>query len=129
MKKTMLLDKYPINSLEIKKNETELKDVDAFITYFQKKIEEHPIAVPISIFDNYAHTASINGKIDKTIKGAKIVIFCFGAKLPSSQMLSIRPRTIGITEFAESFSIDFMDAPNVEFQVAMEEWTTDIIKK
>jgi len=128
MTKSILLDKYPINSLEIAKNATDLTDVDQFIEYFKNKIEQHPIAAFISTFDHYAHTSSINGVINEDIISAKAIVFCFGAKLPNSKMLAVRPRSFSITEFKNSFVIDFMDAPNEEFQITMEEWSKEIIK-
>jgi len=129
MTKSILLDKFPINSLEIDKTKTELTNIDQFITYFQEKIEEHPIAALIATFDHYKHTSSIDGEIDPDMKAAKAVIFCFGSKIPTSKILAARPRTIAIAEFENTFVIEFMDAPNEKLQTVMEEWTRNLIVK
>jgi len=129
MTKSILLDKFPINSLEIQKNETEFTNIDQFLVYFQEKIEAHPIAAFIATFDHFTHTSSINGDIDVNMKDAKAVIFCFGSQIPSSKILAARPRTIAIAEYENNFVIEFMDAPNEKLQLVMEEWSHNLIVK
>jgi hypothetical protein len=42
--------------------------------------------------------------------------------------LAVRPRSIGIAEFKEKFSIEFLEAPNEKLHDVMEEWTVDLKK-
>jgi len=122
MTKSILLDKYPIYSLELNKNEIKKKNVDEFVEYFVQMIEQHPIATNIAIFDHFKHTKNIGGEINEDILDAKNVVFCFGAAIPNSKILAVRPRSIGIVEFKDSFSIEFMEAPNPKLQETMIEW-------
>jgi len=129
MTQTTFMDKYPINSFEIPKNKTNLTTVDEVVTYFKNKITAHPIATFISIFDHYSHTTSINGEINKEIKNAKNIIFCFGSAIPNTKILAVRPRSIGIAELAESFMIEFMDAPKEDIQELLVTWSKELVLK
>ncbi|EQB40498.1 hypothetical protein M947_01485 [Sulfurimonas hongkongensis] len=122
MTKTLLLDKYPIYSLSLNKSEIKEKSVDEIVKYFIQMIEQHPIATNIAVFDHFKHTKNLGGEIDKNILNAKNVVFCFGAAIPNSKILAVRPRSIGIVEFRDSFSIEFMEAPNPKLQEVMLEW-------
>jgi len=128
MTQSVFMEKYPIYSLTLNKNETELKNVDEIIEYFKEKIENHKIAKYIGIFDHYGHTSALEGEINSEIKDAKNIIFCFGAKLPSSKVLAVRPRSIGVSEFEEKFEIDFMEAPNDQLTDVMQMWAKSLLK-
>jgi len=127
MKKTIFMDKYPVYTLEISKNETSLKNVDEILAYYQEKVEEHPIATFISLFDHYTHTKKIGGEINPNIVDAKNIVFCFGAALPNTKILAARPRSIGIAELKNSFVIEFIEAPNEKLHDVMENWSKDIV--
>jgi len=129
MTETNFMDIYPVHSLEIQKNQTNLKNVDEIIAYYKDKIIAHPVATYISIFDHYKHTQSLNGAINSEILDAKNIIFCFGAAIPNTTMLAVRPRTLGVAELKNSFIIEFMKAPKEEVQTLLEAWTKDIILK
>ena len=129
MQKKQFMDKYPIQSLKISKDQTTFTNVDEIIAYFKSVIDAHKIASYISVFEHYTHTKSINGSINEEILDAKNIIFCFGAAIPNSAMLAVRPRSFGICEFEDSFSIDFMDAPKEELTMLMTKWAKDIINK
>jgi len=128
MKKTIFMDKYPIYSLELDKNEISQKNTKEIIDYFVDKIENHPIATNIAVFNHYEHTKKINGPIHDKILDAQNVIFCFGSAIPNSKILAVRPRSIGIAEFKEKFSIEFIEAPNEKLHDVMEEWTVALKK-
>ncbi len=128
MKKTIFMDKYPIYSLELNKNEIEQKTTQEIVEYFVNKIDKHPIATNIAIFDHYEHTKKLDGKINDEIIDAQNVIFCFGAAIPNSKILAARPRSIGIAEFEDRFHIDFIEAPNEKLHDVMEAWATDLKK-
>jgi len=122
MKKSILLERYPIYSLEISKNETSYKSADEIISYFEGLINEHNIAKFIAKFDHYAHTTSIGGAINEDILDAKNIVFCFGRAIPNTKMLAARPRSIGVCEMKDSFVIDFLEAPNEDMNKLMEDW-------
>ncbi len=127
MTKTILMDKYPIFFLNIEKNETTYKSVDEIVTHFQALIEKHPVAKEIAIFDHYEHTSAIKDNvIAPEIKAAKNVVFCFGKMLPTSKILAVRPRSIGICEFEDSFEISFLEVPNEQLHLVTEEWAKSV---
>ncbi len=129
MKKTVFMDKYPVYTLEIQKDETSLKNVDEILAYFKEKVDSHNIAVFITIFDHYAHTTSLGGEINPEIKDAKNIVFCFGAAIPNTKILAARPRSIAIAELENSFMVEFIEAPNEKLHEVMENWTKEIVTK
>lgn len=128
MKKTVLMEKYPIVELEIAKNETKYKSVDEIIEQLQSKIEAHPVVAYIATFDHYAHAKSLSdGVMNSEIMAAKNIIFCFGKELLKPQVMSIRPRSIGVVDMGNSFVISFMEAPNPVAQETMMNWTKELL--
>ena len=128
MTKTTFMDKYPVFSLNVKKTETTFENVDAIVAHFTSLIEAHPVAKFIALFDHYEHTSSMqDGTIAPEIKDAKNVIFCFGKQLPTSKMLAVRPRSIGICEFEESFEISFLEVPNEQLHEVTEKWAKSVV--
>ena len=127
MKQITVMEKYPVFTIEITKNETIYKSVDEILTYLKNKIEAHPIATYIGEFDHYAHTSSLEvGEISDAIKNAKNIICCFGKVLLKPEVLAVRPRAIGVAEMADSFVVSFLEAPNPEANAAMENWVKSI---
>ena len=130
MKKAILMDKYPIYSLEIEKSETTFTTVDEILKHINSLIEAHPVAKFIAIFDHYGHTSSMeDGIINEEIKDAKNIIFCFGKMLPSTKILAVRPRSIGISELENSFVLDFLEVPNEQLHKVTEEWVRSVANK
>ncbi len=123
MKKTIFMDKYPVHSFEVLKSEINQTTVAELAEYFRDKIEAHPIATNIAIFDHYRHTKNIDGEINPEIKDAQNVVFCFGQAIPNSKILAVRPRSIGISELEDKFIIDFLEAPKEKIQELMSQWT------
>jgi len=122
------MEKYPVFTLEVDKNETSYKDVDAVMDYLKEKIDTHPVAVYIGEFDHYAHTKSLaEGEVSEDIKDAKNIICCFGKKLPKPVVLAVRPRSIGVVDMGDSFVVSFLEAPNPEANSAMEDWVKSIV--
>ncbi len=129
MTETLFKEKYPIHTIEIPKAEMTTNSMDEILAHFKAKIDAHPVAVYIGIFDHYAHTTGLaDGVIGDGILDAKNVLCCFGKELPSPQMLAVRPRAFGIAEKAESFVISFLEAPNPAANEAMITWTKALIK-
>jgi len=120
MKKTIFMDKYPVYSLELLKTEVTVKNVPEIIEYFKAKIEAHPIARFIAIFDHYTHTKELDGPIMDGMKDAQNIIFCFGPAIPSTKILAARPRSIGVSELEDRFVIDFIEAPKEQLHELME---------
>ncbi len=127
MKQITVMEKYPVFTMEIAKNETTYKTVDEVLDYLKAKVLAHPIATYIGEFDHYAHTASLEvGEIAADIKQAKNLLCCFGKVLPKPEVLAVRPRSIGVAEMADSFVLSFLEAPNAEANAAMEMWVQGI---
>ena len=123
MKQITVMEKYPVYSTEIAKNETTYKTVDEIMEYLKTKVLEHPVATYIGEFDHYAHTASLEvGEIAEDIKQAKNLLCCFGKVLLKPEVLAVRPRSIGVAEMTDSFVLSFLEAPNAEANAAMEKW-------
>ena len=130
MTKTILMEKYPVFSLQIEKNETSFQNADEIVQHFTQLIQNHPIAKLIAIFDHYEHTSSIpDNVIAPEIKDAKNVVFCFGKQLPNAKILAVRPRSIGICEFEDSFEISFLEVPNEQLHAVTEEWAKSVKNK
>ena len=123
MKQTLLQEKYPIYVAEIGKDETDCRNIDELVAYYQARIAENPKVQFIGVFDHYAHTTKIGGPIVDGMTAAVDIVFCFGFAIPSPQMLAVRPRSIGIADMGDKFVISFMEAPMQPANQAMEAWT------
>ena len=127
MTKSILMDKYPIFSLEIQKNKTTYKNINEIIIYLKSLVDQHPVAKYIATFNHYEHTMSIDGhEINSDIKDAKNLIFCFGKQFPTTKILAVRPRSIGVSELENSFNIDFLEVPNEKLQKTVQKWVESI---
>jgi hypothetical protein len=116
------MEKYPIFTLELPKNECRFNDIDQIMGYLKEQIMANPVAAFIGDFDHYAHTESINGEINPSIHAAKMVIFCFGQKLPRPEMMAPRPRSIGVADMGEHFVFTFLEAPLYAINETIEGW-------
>lgn len=122
MTRTTFMEKYPIFTLEAKKSESLFTTVDEIISHLKEQIAADPVAAYIADFDHYAHTGSLGGEISPDIRAAKMVVFCFGQKLPTPQMMAARPRSIGVADMGESFVFTFLEAPMSAINDTMEQW-------
>lgn len=130
MKQTLLQETYPVFSLELGRNETSFGSVDEIGDYFKQCIEGHRCASFIAEFDHFAHTRSLpEGRMDKDIRAAKNVVFCFGIALPDPRVLAVRPRSIGIAETVDGFLVTFMECPMPVANTAMEDWAKGLLKR
>ncbi len=129
MKKTVLLEKYPVCSVSIPKNETTFTSVSQIIKELEKSIDAHKVAKTITTFNHYEHTVSINGTINPDIKDAQNIVFCFGAAMPNTKILAVRPRSFGVAELEDSFEIEFIEAPKEDLTNIMEAWAKAIANK
>ncbi len=126
MKKTIFMEKYPVYSLELSKDEMIASSADEVAEYFKEKIINHPIAEFIAVFDHYSHTKKLDGEILDGLIDAKNIIFCFGQAIPNTKILAVRPRSIGICEFEDTIVIDFMEAPKEKLHTVMESWVKEL---
>jgi len=121
------MDKYPVNELTISKEKINYKNVDEILDYLKEKIDAHPVATFISIFDHYTHTKGLEvGEINEDILDAKNIIFCFGKQIPNAAIMAVRPRSMAVVEYKDNFVITFMDAPNTQAHEAMISWVENI---
>lgn len=127
MKKTVYMDKYPVFTLTLQKNQISYTNVAEIIAYFKAKIEAHPVAKFIAVFDHYAHTKGLDGEIMEGLKEAQNIIFCFGPAIPNTKILAVRPRSIAVCELEDSFVIEFMEAPKEEMHALMETWAKALV--
>jgi len=129
MTKSIFMEKYPVFSLEIRKEETSYKSVNEIIDYLKSLIENHPIATFISTFDHYTHTSSLeDGVLLDGLQDAKNLIFCFGKQVPTTKILAVRPRSIAVSQVNDSFMIDFLEVPNEQLQTLVEKWINSLLK-
>lgn len=131
MKQTILMDKYPISSITIAKNETTFSTVDEIINDLKNKIDAHPVATYIATFDHYGHTKNLGeaGELSSDIVDAKNIICCFGKQLVDPTLLAVRPRAIGVVEMNDNFVISFLDAPNPQAHDFMVAWVKELLNK
>ena len=123
VKQSLLLEKYPVFSLELGREETSLQSVHEICVYFRRRIEGHRCAVFIAEFDHYAHTRSLpEGQIGPGIRAAKNLIFSFGITLPDPHVLAVRPNSIGVAETERGFVVTFMEAPMPVANAVIEDW-------
>jgi hypothetical protein len=117
-------DKFPLYTTTISK---ESYSIDELIKYFKAKIESHPIAGFITIFDHYAYTsAKEEHNIPEDILDVKNVIFCFGKEIANPLVPAVRPRSIAIVETKDNFTISFMEAPNGKLTQVMVDWVIEL---
>ena len=127
MKQIALMDKYPVFTKKIAKNNTSFKSVDEIVAYLRERIEAHPIGIYIGIFDHYAYTSGLEvHEIADDIIDAKNVICCFGDKLLVPELPAVRPRSFAVVETNDSFVVSFLQAPSPVANATMVEWVDEI---
>jgi len=127
MKQTVLLEKYPVYELELDKRETTYQSAQEVIEALKTMIKAHPLVSYIGDFDHYTHTRNLDaGEIAPDIKDARLVVFCFGVKLPNPHVLAVRPRSIGVADMGDRFVINFLEPPMPVATEAMESWVKSL---
>ncbi|MFP4155168.1 MAG: DUF6858 family protein [Halothiobacillaceae bacterium] len=127
MQQKTFQEKYPVFEMTLPKEETSQRNVAEVIATLRDKIEAHPITRMIAEFDHYAHTRSLpGGEVAEGIIGATNIVFCFGIKLPGPTVMAVRPRSIGVTEYADRFVINFLEPPMAMATEAMEAWVREL---
>ncbi len=112
MKQVLLKDKFPVFTLDILKTETTFKNTDEVIGYLKSKVESHPAASFIAVFDHYGHVKALEkGEIDESILDSKNILFCMSGAIPNAMIAAVRPRSIAVNEQSDKFLVNFMEAP------------------
>lgn len=128
MQYTHFMDKFPVYHTEVLKADISCTSVDEVLSFFREKVDADPRACFIAEFDHYAHTSSLpEGEIAADIKAAKHLLFCFGLKLPSPIAMGPRPRSIGVCEMDDRFTISFLEAPNPAMHQVMLDWVAELV--
>ena len=120
MKQKIFKDKYHIFEIVFNKDELVANSVDGILDILKEKIDAHEVITYIAKFDQYAQTKRLDGPIREDIKDAKNIVFCFGKEIPTPEVLAVRPRSIGVAELEDSFVVNFLEAPNEQANVIME---------
>jgi hypothetical protein len=124
-----LKNNYPVQVAYIGKDESRFGTVEGIIEHFEAHIDQHPVTIFLGVFDHYAHTQSIpEHTMHAPILAAKIITFCFGKDLPSSEIAAVRPRSIAVVEEADRFVVSFLDAPNPQAHETMTQWIKNLRK-
>lgn len=127
MKQSVTEEKLALCTLQIGKDETSLGDIGAVVAHLRARIEAHPKARLIGVFDYYAHTTTVaGGTIAPEILAAQNILLCFGLTLPEPQSLALRPRSIGVCELADRFIISFLEAPMPVANLTIEQWAASV---
>ncbi|HIC10848.1 MAG TPA: hypothetical protein EYO61_05785 [Campylobacterales bacterium] len=124
MEKKLGLDKYPIYTTRIPKGK--FSNTKEILDFFRNKIDENPKVQYIATFDHLNHTKSIGGDIPEGILDIQNIIFCFGFQIPNDDVVAVRPRSIGIVEYADSFVINFLEPPGATPNQVMAQWIEEL---
>jgi tellurite resistance protein TehA-like permease len=123
--KSLFQDKFPVFSVDIRKN-GRFRDLDSLVEILKQKIMTHPIARHIADFDHFTHTKDVGGDIPKGLRNAINIVFCFGPKIEENRMMAVRPRSFGIAEYDEHFTISFLEAPSPKATQTMKDWMAQL---
>lgn len=128
LKKEVIEGRYPVSTLEIGKPGA-YADADAVVEAILRRIEEHPKARLIAVFDHLEHTWEIGGDIAPEVIAARHVIFCLGLNLPGPTAMALRPHAIAVTELRDRFVINFMETPAAEVNDTMARWVLSLVEE
>jgi len=129
MKTQLLQDKFPVFTLKFGKNESRFESAQAILEHLKAQVDAHPVTRLIAEFDHYSHTLGLQqGEMADDIVDARNLLFCFGIQLPKAEVLALRPRSIGIAEHPDGFTVSFMQAPNAVANDTMVSWVKALLK-
>ncbi|MGB1111025.1 MAG: DUF6858 family protein [Gammaproteobacteria bacterium] len=128
MDKQFIQDRFPIYRLNIDKKDTPHQSAGDMIAALRECVESDQNARFIADFDHYSHTRGLDdGELSDNIQDARIIVFCFGIKLPAPEMLGVRPRSIGVADMGDHFVVSYMEAPLKHANDAMHDWVVGLI--
>ncbi|MGE5152629.1 MAG: DUF6858 family protein [Bdellovibrio bacteriovorus] len=112
MSKIQFLDKYPVFVEEIAKADTDCATVDDVVARLRVRVQAHPGASDIAVFDHLAHVKALpEGKVADEIRGSKHLIFCLSNAIPNALIAAVRPRALSVVETQDRFVISWLEAP------------------
>jgi hypothetical protein len=113
----------PVFTLQLEPAECRFDSVEEIADYLKHQIESHKAAKYIATFNHLEHTANLpEGQIAEDMDAAINLVFCFGFSLQDPSQLALRPRSIGICQDSNGFTISFVEAPMPVVNALMEEW-------
>ncbi len=125
MQQLLFKNKFPLYTTTISTQ----KSIDELVEYFKAKIDAHPVAGFITVFDHYAYTtAKEEHSVAEGIEDVKNVIFCFGKEIAHPNVPAVRPRSIAITKMTDNYVISFLEAPNEKLTEVMIGWVKELEK-
>lgn len=119
-------ERFPVFRLHVPKRE-QLSTTAEVVGHLKKKIEAHPVAKHIADFDHYQHTKAVGGDMPAGLVNAVNLLFCFGPKIDDPAVMGVRPRSFGIAEFKEHFTVTFTEAPAQPATDAMKDWAQSLV--
>ena len=118
----------PVFSLKIDAADCRFKSVEEIVAYLESEIEAHKSARFIATFDHLKHTSELpEGQVAEGIIAAYNVLFCFGFTLQAPEQLACRPRSIGICQMKDQFTVSFIEAPMPVANAMMEKWAKSLV--
>ena len=111
MQQKIINEKFPVYYQEIMKGSTPYRNIAEIIDALKAGLAKNPSSQIIAVFDLHDHVQKRGGKIADSIFGAQTLLFCVANAIPHADIVALRPRSIGVTEFADRFVLNFLEAP------------------
>ena len=127
MEQKTIMENYSVEYYNIPKTKLPNPTIESVIELLKERIDKDPVATFITIFDHFVHTQKGGGEINKEIKDAKNIVFCFGRAIPNPLVVGLRPRSFGIVDLGEKIQINFMTAPKADTNKKMQSWVTSLV--
>lgn len=123
MQQALLREDDPVCTIELEKSKMRHANMDALLAALKARVDAHPTAAYIATVDqesNLDARARQNAAVDYV--ASKLMVFSFEVDMPNPGVLVVRPRTVGVTEFADRFVINFIVVPTSMANDPMEDW-------
>ena len=111
MQQKIINEKFPVYYQEIMKGSTPYRNIAEIIDALKAGLAKNPSSQIIAVFDLHDHVQKRGGKIADSIFGAQTLLFCVANAIPHADIVALRPRSIGVTEFADRFVLNFLEVP------------------
>jgi len=105
------------------------QDADDVVEAILRRLEEHPKARLIAVFDHLEHTWEVGGDIAPEVLAARHVVFCLGLSLPGPAAMALRPLSIAITELERQFVVNFLEAPSADVNATVARWVASLVEE
>ncbi len=105
------------------------QDADDVVEAILRRIEEHPKARLIAVFDHLEHTWEVGGDIAPEVLAARHVVFCLGLNLPGPAAMALRPLSIAITELHNRFVVNFLETPSADANATVARWVASLAEE